>query len=58
MDYREEIKQLRDTLNENGYRYYRQDQLAELVRIQWLKNYGFSLNEIKPLLALNRRASL
>ena len=22
MDYREEIKQLRDTLNENGYRYY------------------------------------
>ena len=22
MDYREEIKQLRETLNENGYRYY------------------------------------
>ena len=22
MDYREEIKQLRDTLNEHGYRYY------------------------------------
>lgn len=42
-----------ETVGENGYRYYRQDQLAELVRIQWLKNYGFSLNEIKPLLALN-----
>ena len=33
----------------NGYRYYRQEQLSDLVRLQWLKSYGFSLGEIGPL---------
>ena len=37
---------------ENGYRYYRQEQLSELVRIQWLQNYGFSLHEIGPMLGM------
>ena len=41
------------SVGENGYRYYRQEQLSDLVRIQWLKGYGFSLGEIGPLLALN-----
>ena len=40
------------TVGENGYRYYRQEQLSDLVRLQWLKSYGFSLGEIGPLLAL------
>lgn len=39
-------------VGENGYRYYRQEQLSDLVRLQWLKSYGFSLGEIGPLLAL------
>ncbi len=42
-----------DAVGENGYRYYRQEQLSVLVRIQWLKGYGFSLSEIGPLLALD-----
>ena len=41
-----------EAIGENGYRYYRQEQLSDLVRIQWLKGYGFSLHEIKSLLAL------
>lgn len=40
-------------VGDNGYRYYRQDQLSDLVRIQWLKGYGFSLGEIGALLALD-----
>ena len=36
-------------IGENGYRYYRQEQLSDLVRLQWLKSYGFSLGEIGPL---------
>lgn len=39
-------------IGENGYRYYRQEQLATLVRIQCLSSYGFSLREIAPLLIL------
>ena len=42
-----------ETVGENGYRYYRQEQLSDLVRIQWLKGYGFPLGEIGPLLALD-----
>ena len=34
-----------ETVGENGYRYYRQEQLSQLTRIQWLKGYGFSLDE-------------
>ena len=41
-----------ETIGENGYRYYRQEQLSVLARIQWLKGYGFSLNEIGELLVL------
>lgn len=39
-----------EAVGENGYRYYRQEQLSELVRIQWLCGYGFSLQEVKSLL--------
>ena len=39
-------------VGENGYRYYRQEQLSDLIKIQWLKSYGFSLGEIGPLLEL------
>ena len=45
-------------VGENGYRYYRQEQLSELVKIQWLKSYGFSLGEIGPLLAMDERQLL
>lgn len=41
-----------EAVGENGYRYYRQEQLSALVRIQWLSGYGFSLHEIGPLLSL------
>ena len=42
-----------EMVGENGYRYYRQEQLSGLARIQWLQGYGFSLGEIGPLLALD-----
>jgi DNA-binding transcriptional MerR regulator len=42
-----------EAVGANGYRYYRQEQLSDLVRIQWLKGYGFSLGEIGALLALD-----
>jgi len=45
-----------EAVGENGYRYYRQEQLADLVRIQWLKDYGFPLAEIGALLALDETA--
>ncbi len=41
-----------EAVGENGYRYYRQEQLSDLVKIQWLKGYGFSLGEIGTLLGL------
>lgn len=41
-----------EAVGDNGYRYYRQEQLSDLVRIQWLKGYGFSLGEIGALLEL------
>ena len=41
-----------EAVGDNGYRYYQQEQLSDLVRIQWLKGYGFSLGEIGPLLEL------
>ena len=47
-----------DTVGENGYRYYRQEQLADLVRIQWLSGYGFALHELGPLLGLEDGALL
>lgn len=42
-----------EAVGENGYRYYRQEQLSDLVRIQWLKDYGFSLAEIRSLLVMD-----
>ncbi len=39
-------------VGENGYRYYRQEQLVDLTKIQWLRGYGFSLGEIGALMAL------
>lgn len=41
-----------EAVGENGYRYYRQEQLSDLIRIQWLSGYGFPLHEIGPLLTL------
>lgn len=45
-------------VGENGYRYYLQEQLSGLARIRWLQDYGFSLKEIGPLLALEERQLL
>ena len=42
-----------DAVGENNYRYYRQEQLSRLVKIQCLNGYGFSLHEIKALLDVN-----
>ena len=47
-----------EAVGANGYRYYRQEQLFDLVRIQWLKGYGFALGEIGPLLELEDRQLL
>ena len=41
-----------DRVGENGYRYYSEEQLGEVVRIERLKEYGFPLSEIGALLAL------
>lgn len=41
-----------ETVGDNGYRYYRQEQLAVLIRIQWLSAYGFPLHEIGLMLTL------
>ena len=40
----------RELNNENGYRYYSVEQLCIMQKILRLKDYGFSLEEIKPLL--------
>ena len=37
---------------DNGYRYYGEEQARDLARIERLKRYGFPLGEIAPLLAL------
>ena len=42
-----------DQVGENGYRYYRQEQLARLLKIQRLQKYGFRLSEVGVLLALS-----
>jgi len=43
-----------ETVGENGYRYYRQEQLSDLLEIQWLKSCGFPLGEISALRALDK----
>lgn len=42
-----------EAIGENGYRYYRQEQLAALLRIRRLNGYGFPLSEVGELLALS-----
>lgn len=41
---------------ENGYRYYDAQQLKTLLKIESLKQYGFSLSEIRDMLPLSREA--
>ena len=45
-----------ETVGENGYRYYRQEQLRDIVDIQRWKEYGFPLCEIGALLLLDEGA--
>lgn len=47
---------LPQTINpENGYRYYNIDQLETMLFINRLKNYNFSLDEIKEILTSNNK---
>ncbi len=41
-----------EAVGENGYRYYKQEQLADIGSIERLKKYGFPLSEIKSLIAM------
>ncbi len=54
--YYDEILLLRPTQknNQNGYRMYSHIQIKEILLIQELKYYGFTLNEIKTLLYANQ----
>lgn len=45
-------------VGENGYRYYRQEQLADILRIERLKGYGFPLAQVGELLALDKTGLL
>ncbi len=45
-----------DRVGENGYRYYSESQLMDLVRIERLKDYGFPLSEVRDLLDLSEEA--
>jgi len=42
-----------ESVGENGYRYYRQEQLGVLVEILRLRSYGFPLGDIPALRALS-----
>lgn len=41
-----------------GYRYYSQEQMEKMLLIQRLKRYGFSLEEIRELLACTEKCAL
>lgn len=41
-----------EQVGKNGYRYYRQEQLEELLRIRRFQDYGFSLAQVGELLEL------
>ncbi len=41
-----------EVVGENGYRYYKQEQLSDIWHIERLKNYGFPLSEIKLLMSM------
>ena len=47
-----------DQVGENGYRYYRQEQLVRLLQIQRLQKYGFRLSEVAELLSLSEEELL
>lgn len=47
-----------EAVGENGYRYYRQEQLTRLLEIQRFQGYGFSLAEVGQLLGLPEEALL
>lgn len=47
-----------EEVGENGYRYYRQEQLTRLLKLRRLQGYGFSLAEVKELLELPDEALL
>lgn len=42
-----------EVIGENGYRYYRQEQLTQLLKIQRLQKYGFRLSEVGQLLSMS-----
>ncbi len=42
-----------EAVGENGYRYYRQEQLERLLRIRRLQDYGFPLAQVGQLLRLS-----
>ena len=47
-----------ELVGENGYRYYRQEQLADLLRIRRLQDYGFPLSQIGALLTMDEASLL
>ena len=47
-----------EAVGENGYRYYHQEQLSRLLKIQKLQKYGFRLSEVGELLALGEEELL
>lgn len=47
-----------EAVGENGYRYYRQEQLTLLLEIQRLQKYGFRLSEVGELLSLTEEELL
>ena len=47
-----------EAVGENGYRYYRQEQLTQLLKLRRLQNYGFPLAEIGRLLTLSEEELL
>lgn len=47
-----------EVVGENGYRYYHQEQLSRLLKIQKLQKYGFRLSEVGELLALGEEELL
>ncbi len=47
-----------EVVGENGYRYYRQEQLTQFLKLQKLQKYGFRLSEVGQLLSLSDEALL
>lgn len=47
-----------EQVGENGYRYYKQEQLEPLLRIQRFQGYGFSLAQVRELLKLSEEELL